>query len=634
MKIASVGAHHFRLLGPLTVLHDGRDITPTAPKIRQVLAFLLARRNYLVQVTELIDELWGDRPPESALTTLQTYIYKLRKDVVDQNGLGRVHTRPSGYLLEIEEETIDAYDFDALSSAGRSALERDEPERASELLTRALGLWHGQALAGVVAGDILSAYVTRLEEERLRTLESRIEADMLLGHHQRLISELKMLTFTYSLHERFYSALMTALYRSGRRHEALEAYRRLRAVFTKELGLEPSPAVQRLHQSLLSADTGDADEPVDAAGPAAAPLTVVVERSYAPLPVMPAQLPPDLPDFTGRPATLAHVRRMITTEEEDRTTARVVSICGMPGVGKTTLALRAGHLERSRFPDGQLFADLRGATTRPASPSDVLAGFLRAAGFPEHQIPGADDAGERGKMWRTWTHNRRVLIVLDDADAAHQVMPLLPASPTCAVVITSRCGPQGVPGPRPIELGTMDVEEGVELLGRIIGEDRVKAENDHAEAIIELSGRLPLALRSVGTRLIANPTWSLRKLAARIASGVTPIDEFRFAEIDVRARYDSSYSQLGVGERRALRLLSLLPAQEFTVSTVAGLLGESLDTVEAQFSRLVGCHLLELSARRGRGDPRYRLHRLSRLYAREQPDDALEDIAGLRRPPA
>ncbi|MGC5021037.1 BTAD domain-containing putative transcriptional regulator [Micromonospora sp. DT47] len=631
MKIASAGAHHFRLLGPLTVLHEGRDITPTAPKIRQVLAFLLARRNYLVQVTELIDELWGDRPPESALTTLQTYIYKLRKDVVDQNGLGRVHTRPSGYLLEIEEGTIDAHDFDALSSTGRLALEQDEPRRASELLSRALGLWHGQALAGVVAGDILSAYVTRLEEERLRTLESRIESDMLLGHHQRLISELKMLTFTYPLHERFYSALMTALHRSGRRHEALEAYRRLRTVFTKELGLEPSPAVQRLHQSLLSADTGDADEPVDPPGPAAAPAPVVVERTYAPLPVMPAQLPPDLPDFTGRPEALAHVRRVLTADEH-RTTARVVSICGMPGVGKTTLALRAGHLERSRFPDGQLFADLRGATTLPASPGDVLAGFLRAAGIPEHQIPGPADAAERGKMWRTWTHNRRVLIVLDDAYTANQVLPLLPASPSCAVIITSRCGPQGVPGLRPIALGMMQVDEGVELLGRIIGEDRVEAEPDDAKAIVELSGRLPLALRSVGTRLVANPTWSLRKLAARIASGVTPLDEFRFAEIDVRARYHSSYSQLDVGERRALRLLSLLPAQEFTASTVAELLGESLDTVEAQFSRLAACHLLELSSRRGRGDPRYRLHRLSRLYAREQPDDTLEDIAGSNSP--
>ncbi|WP_430790335.1 BTAD domain-containing putative transcriptional regulator [Actinoplanes sp. G11-F43] len=621
MGSATSSEHHFRILGPLAVFHRERDITPTAPKIRQVLAFLLARRNYLVQVTELIDELWGDQPPESALTTLQTYIYKLRKDVVDQNGLGRVHTRPAGYLLEIEDSVVDAHDFDELSASGRAALEADDPESASRLLARALSLWRGQALTGVVAGDILSPYVTKLEEDRLRALEHRLEADMLLGHHQRLISELKMLTFTYPLYERFYTVLMTALHRSGRRHEALEVYRTLRSIFTRELGLEPSPAAQQLHLSLLSTDAG---EPDVVAEPTSAPVATATERHYHPVPVIPAQLPPDLPDFTGRDTPLAHVRAVLAAEDDTRTTARAVSICGMPGVGKTALTLHAGHLERSRFPDGQLYADLRGATSRPVAPGDVLAGFLRAAGFPEHQIPGPADVAERGKLWRTWSHNRRVLIVLDDAHAAGQVMPLLPASPTCAVVITSRRGPQGVPGLRPVELGMMSVGEGVELLGRVVGGERVEAEREHAEILIELAGRLPLAVRSLGTRLIANPTWSLRKLAARIASGAAPLDEFRFADIDVRARYDSSYSQLGPADRRVLRLLSLLPAKEFTVATVSGLLGEPADITESSFNRLVACHMLELTSPGGAAAPTYRLHRLSRMYAREQLDESID----------
>jgi DNA-binding SARP family transcriptional activator len=617
------GATSFCILGPLSVVHDGRDITPTAPKIRQVLTFLLMRRNQLVQVSELIDELWGDHPPESAMTTLQTYIYKLRKDLIDPNSLGRVHTKPSGYLLDVDGRRIDAYDFERLASEGRLALENDDPLRATELLTEALSLWRGQALVGVAAGEILSAYLTRLEEERLRALELRIEADMRLGHHQKLISELKMLTFTHALHERFHADLMTALHRSGRRYEALEVYRRLRGVLINELGLEPSASVQRLHQSLLNADSADHGDPADPARPAErAEVAVTDATSYAAVFTLavPAQLPPDVPDFTGRVAPLNKVRCGLAAGADDSTTARVVSICGMPGVGKTTLALRAAHLDRAQYPDGQLFADLRGASANPAAPADVLAGFLRAVGVPEHQIPTATEEEERAKLFRTWTYDRRVLIVLDDACTATQVASLLPSTPRCAVIITSRWGLQSLPGVRALRLGVMDVAEGVELLGRIVGAERVAAEREHAETIVELSGCLPLALRCVGARLSANPAWSLRKLAALIKSGRAPLDEFRFAEFDVRARYDNSYSQLDPSERSTLRLLSLLPAHEFSAATVAGLLGNPADVVEAHFSRLVGCHLLEIAAHDGTDEPRYKLHNLSRLYARERLD--------------
>jgi len=633
MTQARGGITNFRILGPLSVVHDGHEITPTAPKIRQVLTFLLLRQNQLVQVSELIDELWGDHPPESAMTTLQTYIYKLRKDLIDPHSLGRVHTKPSGYLLDVDDTRIDVCDFERLASDGRVALENGDARKATELLSEALNLWRGQALVGVAAGELLSAYVTRLEEDRLRALELRIEADMRLGHHQKLISELKMLTFTHALHERFHADLMTALHRSGRRYEALEVYRRLRTVLIDELGLEPSAGVQRLHQSLLSADTVDPAEsadPMDPAGEAGlagpagavkrAEPPVLTAPAYAFTLAVPAQLPPDVPDFTGRVGPLAQVRRGLAVGEDSSTTARVVSICGMPGVGKTTLALRAAHIDRAQYPDGQLFADLRGASANPAAPADVLAGFLRAAGIPEHQIPGAADEEERSKLFRTWTNDRRVLIVLDDACTAAQVAPLLPATPRCAVIITSRWRLQSLPGVRPVELRVMDLDEGVELLGRIVGADRVAAEREHAETIVELSGRLPLALRCVGARLAANPAWPLGKLTALIRSRPAPLDVFRFAEFDVRARYDSSYSQLDPSERSTLRLLSLLPPHEFSATTVAGLLGNPADVVEAQFSRLVGCHLLEVAARDSADEPRYRLHKLSRLYARERLD--------------
>lgn len=607
----------FRILGPLAVIAEGRDFTPTAPKVRQVLAFLLMRRNQVVQVTELIDELWGNRPPESAMTTLQTYIYKLRKDVLDPSALARLYTKPCGYLLEVADENIDVFGFEQLSSQGRLALESSDPLRATQLLSRALSVWRGEALAGVSTGEILSAHVTRLEENRLRALEMRIEADMQLGRHQGLISELKVLVFTNPLHESFHADLMIALSRSGRRYEALEVYRRLRSVLIEELGLEPCASLQRLHQSLLSADSAEPDGGAD--GPpivVAGGYQMTGVPGYASPLTVPAQLPPDVPDFTGRTSPLNELRHELAIRAGGGTTARTVSICGMAGVGKTTLALHAAHIDREQYPDGQLFADLRGASSAPAAPADVLADFLRAVGVPEHQVPAMLE--ERAKLFRTWNNHRRVLVVLDDAYAASQVAPLLPATPECAVIITSRWGLHALPGVHTVELGVMDVAEAVELLSRIVGENTVAAAREPVQRIVDLCGCLPLALRSIGVRLAATPSWRPQKIVSLLESGPACLDQLRFGELDVRAGYDGSYYRLDLCDRSAFRLLGLLPPKEFSVATVAGLLGGTADVVEAQLTRLVGCHLLEFMAADGVEGGCYRLHKLIRLYARER----------------
>ncbi|GAA3083708.1 hypothetical protein GCM10017600_44200 [Streptosporangium carneum] len=575
-----------------------------------------------MQVSEFVDELWGSHPPDSAMTTLQTYIYKLRKDTLDPSGLARLHTQPSGYLLDVADDRIDVCGFERLSRQGRLALENGDPLRASELLSEALELWRGQALLGVTAGEILSAHVTRLEENRLRTLEMHIEADMRLGRYQELISELKVLVYAYPLHERFHGDLMTALNRSGRRYEALEVYRQLRGVLIDELGLEPSSSMQRLHQSLLSADSADpvrgGQAPVRSrqtpAGPRQAPPVAATVR-YAATLTVPAQLPPDISDFTGHADSLREVRQILAECQDNSTTARVVSICGMAGVGKTTLALHAAHIDRAQYPDGQLFADLRGASATPTPQTDILAGFLRAVGVPEHQIPPSLE--ERSNLFRTWSNGRRVLVVLDDARAASQVTALLPATPRCTVMITSREGLQSLPGVQTVKLGVMKQAEGVELLGRIIGTNRVAAEREQAERIVDLYGNLPLALRCVGARLAAARTWPLRKMAALIESGPAPLDQLRFAEFDVRADYDDTYFRLDPHDRSALRLLSLLPPQEFTAATAAGLLGSATDAVEAQLIRLVSCHLLDVTSD-GTDGIHYEMHKLTRLYARER----------------
>lgn len=605
----------FCILGPLTVTHEDRDITPTAPKVRQVLALLLVRRNQIVQISEFVDELWGSRPPDSAMTTLQTYIYRLRKDVFDPTGLARLHTQPSGYFLEIKDDNVDVSRFERLSEQGRLSLEKGDTLQAVEQLSEALRLWRCEALVGVTKGEILSAQATRLEEDRLRALEMRVEAEMRLGRYRELISELKVLVRTYPLHERLHGELMTALDRAGRRYEALEVYRRLRELLVSELGIEPSPAIQRLHQSLLAGGSGDrvaSRLPTQPMVPAPRRATTRPANSLT----IPAQLPPDVPDFVGRATPLRRVCDVLAARRDRSTTfAHAVSICGMTGVGKTTLALHAAHMCREQFPDGQLFADLR-STSTPAAQADVLAGFLRALGVPEHQIPVSLE--ERSSLFRTWSNGRRILVVLDDASTGSQVAPLLPATPQSAVVITSRWDLRSLPGVQPVRLGVMSLAEGVELLSRLIGRNRVVAERDQAEKIANLCGLLPLALRCVGVRLAASPSWPLSKMASLIECGPSPLDQLRFAEFDIRADYDKTYLQLDPHDRSALRLLSLLPPSDFTAATAANLIGNGPDAVEAQLNRLVSHHLLDVKADDGGDTIRYELHKLTRLYARER----------------
>ena len=597
----------FYILGQLAVMHNNRDIAPTAPKVRQVLAFLLVRWNQIVPVNDFVDELWGDDPPDSAMTTLQTYIYKLRRDVLEPSGMARLHTEPSGYMLEVADDDIDVYRFERLSRQGRAAQQSGDATRASELLSEALSLWRGKALLGVTTGEILSTHVTRLEENQLQVLGMRIDEDMHLDRHEELIPELKALVGSHPLHERFHATLMMALNRSGRRFEALQVYRRLRELLIGELGLEPSAAVQRLHQSLLSAEPAEGRPPT----PPAAKTTRVVTPM-----TVPAQLPPDIPEFTGRANALSRVRAVLESGHDNRTTAHAVLICGMTGVGKTTMALRAAHLSKAQHPDGQLYANLRGSTATPASQLDVLAGFLRALGLPAHQMPAT--AEERSSLFRTWSNGRRLLVVLDDASTASQIAPLIPATPGSAVIITSRWGLQGLPGVKMSKLDVMNTAEGVELLGRMIGKRRVFHEQEEAERIVDRCGHLPLALRCVGARLVAAPTWSLRKMAMLVESGPAPLDQLRFAEFDIRADYDKTYYRLDPQDRSALRLLSLLPPPHFTAATAAGLLGTAADAVEAKLSRLVAHHLLEARSDDGSDVIRYELHRLTRLYARER----------------
>lgn len=662
----------FRVLGPLEMLDKGRNIAPTAPKPRQVIALLIMRRNAVVQTSELIDELWENGPPASALTTLQTYVYKLRKILLRHGGKDLLHTRPGGYVFEIPNSSIDIYRVERAAAEGQAALEAGNATRAHGILHEALSMWQAPALVDVDQGTLLSSYATRLEEFRSRILELRIEADLQLGHHRELVSELKSLVLTHPLHEHLHASLMIALHRSGRRHEALEAFRVLRRNMIEDLGLEPGEELRQLHQALLedspigppfenrqairsadaaagtalpqpAADRGGDQEPRsvhEATTPALRETPLAGDRAGAPptrdvpadppvtvplSPVaVPAELPADVADFTGRATTLTEITTHLAPDEPHGTATRVVVIAGMPGVGKTALAIHLAHLLRHRFEDGQLHVELAGSSDTPRDIRDIFHEVLRSLGVRDSHIP--EGLEECSKLLRSITVSRRLLLVLDDASSLTDLRPLLPGGPRCGVILTSRQRLHGLAGAQSVDLQVLALPEGLDLLAALIGRRRIEREPEAADRLVALSGGLPLALRCIGGRLAAMPGLPLTRVADQIGRSQDVLAELRLGDLNVKAGFDAVYGRLNPAEQATFRLLSMLPADAFTASAAAELLGCDVPTVEQVLQRFVNSYLLRI-VRYDHDGIHYAYPPLTWRYARSRLDSTIARAA-------
>jgi DNA-binding SARP family transcriptional activator len=593
----------FFVLGSLAIVNDTGRFTPSAPKVRKVLSLLLLRHNQLISTQDFIDELWGDKPPASAHSTLQTYVYKLRKFLAEHTHTDvgdMLVTRQYSYEIIIPPETLDLCQFEQLMDKGIAMLGRNDLEGGAEALSEALSLWRGSALADVSAGGLLSAYITALEEKRLRALELRLNADLHLGRHREVVSELRTLIWANPLHEDFHAKLMVALHRCDRRSEALQAYQHMREVLLEELGVDPSAASQKLHQALLSSDPS-LDIPLSRA-----PISV---RWGAVSP--PAHLPPDVADFTGRAPELEQAVEWLVCPANG---PGVVSITGMPGVGKTAFAVHAAHQIRNHFPDGQFFVDLKGSTGQPACPSTILYQMLHAVGIPDGHIPIT--LVERNNLFRTWNADRRVLVVLNDAASTNQVQPLLPSNPRSAVLLCHRTGLHDLPGAHVLGLDVLPVADGVELLAKIVGPGRVAKDSHGAATIVRQCGCLPLAIRAAAARLVAARGWSLNTVAARLACWRTRLDELCSAGFDLRGAFDSSYSLLDAESRDALQKLSLFGTKKFTTACAARLLNWDLDTMENLLARLVENHFLQVHDEGNVKGLSFAFHELTRIHAR------------------
>jgi DNA-binding SARP family transcriptional activator/tetratricopeptide (TPR) repeat protein len=597
----------FGILGPLEVIDGDQPVPIQSAKHRILLAALLLRVGELVTVNGLAEAMWGDGLPADPRRVVQTYVTRLRKVL---GGTELIQSRPDGYALAVGPGDVDVCRFELLMEQARDAAGAEDRHAEAKALRQALALWRGEPLADVPSELLHRDTVTRLTEQRLDALHRRIEADLALGRHAELVAELRVLTEQHLLREPFWVQLMTALYRCGRQADALEAYQQVRRLLADELGVDPGVELRGLHQAILTNDPALWPSRV---GSIPVPLPVWPDSWTAW--AKPSQLPMDLADFVGRDDLVQQIQHLLA----DELRVPIVALSGTPGVGKTALAVHAAHGLTERFPDGQLYVNLQGATAglQPLQPLEVLGRFLRSLSMAPGAVP--TNLEEASAAFRSWVAGRRLLVVLDNAANAAQVAPLLPASLGCGVLVTSRRDLISLDGAAHLRPDVLEADEAVELLGRLASPDRVAAEPEAAAEVARCCGYLPLALRIAGARLAARPSWPVVALAERLGDTRRRLDELEVAEAGVRASFAESWHQLDASDdpvdqaaARAFGLLGVPDGPEVGVPVAARLLDVLEETAERALERLVDAHLLENPA-----PGRYRLHDLLRLYARE-----------------
>ncbi|MEU5724180.1 BTAD domain-containing putative transcriptional regulator [Micromonospora sp. NPDC047738] len=598
----------FRLLGPVEFWRDGRQVQLTGHKLRSVMAVLALNVGRPVPADRLIRLVWAEDAPPSAPRLLQHQVSSLRALLPDP---ALIHRSPAGYELRTPPEQIDLHVFDAQCESAADALRGGDADLAARQLRSALALWRGPALSGTTE-ELTTAFGPALEERRLAALLNRIDADLRVGRHLQLLAELSQLAADHPFDERLRGQLILALDRAGRKADAVDAYQQIRRLLADELGIEPGPLLQRTFRQVLGA-TDEDNGAVSAGGEPTPPSAPAAATTGSPTPSrVPRQLPATVPDFVGRAEALTALHTLLTGGHA------VSAIVGPAGVGKTTLAVHWSHTAARHFPDGQLFADLRGYDRdEPVAPQVVIGGLLRALGVPADEVP--PDLAERTALYRTLLADRAVLVLLDNVRSAEQVRPLLPGSNRCAVVVTSRDELAGLvarDGARRIILTPLTAPEGRDLLRRTLGADRVEAEPAAATMLTMLCDGLPLALRLAAERMSRHPDTRLTRLVKALeleAHRLETLDAAGDPAAAVRAAFSWSYLALPPAAARMFRLLGLHPAAEIDPTAAANLAGLTGPEASRLLTTLAGVHLVTETA-----PTRYRMHDLLRVYALEQ----------------
>jgi DNA-binding SARP family transcriptional activator len=624
----------FRLLGPLEVRagDDWKGIG--APKWRSVLAALLINAGQIVSADALINEVWQDDPPAKAANLISIYVLRLRR-LMDSADSGLLVTRAPGYQLRVTSADTDALLFEAMLRDGRRAFAAGDPERAASQLTEALGLWNGRPLADVPSTPLVEAEAERLADLRLDAQELRAEAEIACGGHAQAAPELRRLVADHPLREGLWLLLMRALEGAGRHAEALEVYEQARRTISGELGVDPGTELRQLHADLLANDSAAAAGSISAGTVAAPGLPEPVPGGpggpgageAGSRTQVPAQLPADIADFTGRDEQVKRLCDLLAGQDgngESRA-VRIALVAGSGGLGKTSLAVHAAHRVRGRFPDGQLYVDLLGATAHPLPAADVLARFLRDLGVDGRDIPV--EAEERAARYRTSLAGRKILVVLDNARDAAQVRPLLPGTASSAVLVTTRNRLPDLASTRLVDLNVLDDEEALALFTKVVGDERAAAEPEATAELLLACAGLPLAIRICAARLATRSGWTIRSMASRLRDTHRRLDELKVGDLAVRASFQVSFASLpagqdpkGVDPAQAFRLLGLWQGPTISPAAAAALFGTQEYLAADALETLVDAHLLE-----SKTPDRYKFHDLLAVYSSER---AVADLSG------
>jgi DNA-binding SARP family transcriptional activator/uncharacterized protein YheU (UPF0270 family) len=606
----------FGVLGPLRVVRDGVPVPVPASKQRAILAVLLLRAGTTVPADSLIDLVWRGTPPRLARASVHTYVMRLRKvlgETADTEN-GRLRTSGSGYVIHVTGAELDATAFEDLRARAIDAASAGNWRDTAAYYKAALALWRGDVLDDVPGMSQLDA-ARRLIELRWQTAEDWIQAELSLGNDADVIPSLRTLTVTHQLRERFHEQLMLALARTGRPAEALEVYRRISTAVAEELGIEPGHALRELREAIAG---GYPLRP-----PQSAPLTVgpavldpadallADRRMAAPSPRALAQLPAGVADFTGRGSEAEQALKWLTSDAE---TMAVTVVTGPAGVGKTAFAVHVAHRLTASYPDGQLYANLRGGGPEPRPADEIIEGFLTALGTDQGALPHSLDA--RQAAYRTALAGRRFLVVLDDAKDSAQVLPLLPGSAGCAVLITSNTHLADLAAGRLIELAGLAAGDALELLASRVGADRLHSEPEAAQEITRACAGLPLALTIAAARLASRPKWRVRDLADRLQPERDRLDELTYGHLAVRRSLDLSFAALSEHSAEladVLLLLGVWTGHDIGLQPAAALLGRTDRAARHALEALADLNLVESEAA-----DRYRLHDLVRTYVAER----------------
>ncbi|HEX4705103.1 MAG TPA: tetratricopeptide repeat protein [Pseudonocardiaceae bacterium] len=594
-------ATQFRLLGNIEVRVDGQSVPVGYAQLRAVLAVLLVEVNRVVPVEVLVDRVWGTRAlPKRPRSGVQHDVTLLRRTLAAIPHTGITWAAP-GYRLTADPTTIDLHEFHRLSDEARAS---DDDERAIALFTEALRHWGGEPFAGTDTPwfDTTRATLTRQYHAARHDLNDLRLRD---GQHGALIPELFDLTRQQPLDERLAGQYVLALYRSGRQAEALAHYRHVQRLLAEELGTDPSPPLQQLHQRILTADRTLAAGGRPTPDPAAATAMFSMRA--------------DIPTFTGRDAEL-HVLldTVLATLDgpvDDRGGVRAIAIHtvdGMPGVGKTAFSVHVAHRLADRFPDGNIFLDLRGHTPgqQPLTAGAALESLLRAAGVDPKQIPPSLE--DRARLWRDRLAGKKVLLVLDDAVDHEQIRPLLPGTAGNLVLITSRRRLAALDGVTPLTLDVFSPDQALALLARLSGRTADPGGHDHAgmARVVACCGYLSLAIAIAGAQLRSHPTWSTTYLADLLAIEHERLEHLDVGDRSVRAAFDMSFSHRPTTQQLLFRLLGVHPGPDIDAYATAALADCSVRDARQGLAGLHADHMIEEAAA-----GRYRLHDLLRVYA-------------------